>query len=271
MMSQDELSVLLDALPAQWGLAEAELTAIGLGCSSAGVWHVRWNRRETPPLEAYLKVQAHTAREPLSYDRDVLNWLKGRVPVPEVMGFYADAEREALLLQALPGEPASEQIFLAHPEQTVRLLAESLKQLHSLEIGDCPFDLRLDRRIALARERVDQKLVNEDDFEDAYLGRTAESLYAELLATQPAEPEDLVFCHGDACLPNFIVFQGRLSGLIDIGRAGVSDRWQDLSLLLRSLIHNGYGEAHLRLALETYGEPPNPAKEAFYVLLDEFF
>jgi len=52
------------------------------------------------------------------------------------------------------------------------------------------------------------------------------------------EPWDLVFSHGDYCLPN-ILFQGKkLSGIIDLGEAGIYDRYHDLFWCNWSLGYN---------------------------------
>lgn len=258
--------------PPSLGLAGAELMPVHLGMSGAGVWRVR----RPEQADAYLKASGlpppdaePIVHDSLDYDRQILCWLKSRAPVPEVLAYLAEDGMEYLLMEALPGQPACDDIF-RDDDKTLRLLAESLRSLHALPIGECPFVLPLTRRITLARARMEAGLVDEDNFETIRAGLPATELYERLIATPPL-PEDRVFCHGDACLPNFILFQGRLSGWIDVGRAGVSDRWQDLALFCRSLRHGGYSEAQVARALEYYGEPMNPEKYELYVLLDEFF
>jgi aminoglycoside phosphotransferase len=44
--------------------------------------------------------------------------------------------------------------------------------------------------------------------------------------------------HGDACLPNFLVNRGRLSGMVDVGGAHPGDPMEDLSAALWSLNRN---------------------------------
>ena len=49
-------------------------------------------------------------------------------------------------------------------------------------------------------------------------------------------PEDVVFTHGDYCLPNVMILKGHLSGYIDWGYAGIGDRYLDKA------VHGGVGE-----------------------------
>ena len=50
--------------------------------------------------------------------------------------------------------------------------------------------------------------------------------------------EELVFTHGDYCLPNSFIKDNKTVGFIDLGNAGIADKWQDLALCIRSLEHN---------------------------------
>lgn len=88
--------------------------------------------------------------------------------------------------------------------------------------------------------------------------------------------EDLVFTHGDFCLPNIILDRGtngdvRIAGLVDCGRAGIADRYQDIALAVRSIVYN-FGDIWVAPFLESYGLPqPHEEKLRFFTLLDEFF
>jgi aminoglycoside phosphotransferase len=97
----------------------------------------------------------------------------------------------------------------------------------------------------------------------------------ELLAAAPIE-EDLVLTHGDFCLPNVIIRPHaagapRVAGLVDCGRAGVADRYQDIALGLRSIAYN-FGGGAVPAFLEAYGlRRVDQAEVDFIWLLDEFF
>lgn len=261
-----------EAFPRLPELAGATLSADTLGHSDAQVWHVSW----PDGREAWLKEQPAGGPEPLDLDCRLLSWLKGRVPVPEVLAYRRDPDgetaREYLLMSAMPGKPASDPEFLTRAESLIPLLAQALKQLHALPIETCPFDARLDAKFKLAADNVAAGRIDESDFQTQFLGNTATELYARLLAERPQGEEDLVFTHGDACLPNYMIADGAFQGFIDIGRGGVADRWQDLALLICSLQFNGFFTwENVEKLLEAYGTPLDKAKLDFYILLDEFF
>ena len=61
--------------------------------------------------------------------------------------------------------------------------------------------------------------------------------------------------HGDFCLPNVLFVDGKLSALIDVGRAGLGDTRDDLAAGVWTLNYN-YGPGLAREFLDAYGAPP---------------
>jgi aminoglycoside 3'-phosphotransferase-2 len=156
------------------------------------------------------------------------------------------------------------------PEERIEILASALSTLHNVDIGACPFDHRLEKRLAVAEARMRAGVVDETDFDEIRLGKSAFFLFSELQRLRP-ESENLVVAHGDACLPNFMVADGRFAGYIDCCRLGVTDRYQDIALACHSIAYN-FGEEFVRLFLNAYGlSIIDPVKLDYYQLLDEFF
>src|SRR5262249_52037919 len=77
-------------------------------------------------------------------------------------------------------------------------------------------------------------LVDTADFDETNLGKAPADLLAELKSLPPL-PDLVCFTHGDACLENFLSQDGRLSGIVDWGRAGITHPAQDWALALRSV------------------------------------
>ena len=90
--------------------------------------------------------------------------------------------------------------------------------VHEVPVDECPFNMMLDREIEKAGYNVVNGLVDEVDFDDIRMGRTAGEVFGDLLRKRPTE-EDLVFTHGDYCLPNVMI--GARSGRIRrLGQSG---------------------------------------------------
>ncbi|MGO7959247.1 APH(3')-II family aminoglycoside O-phosphotransferase [Rhizobium leguminosarum] len=237
-----------------------------LGRSAASVF-----RLEAPGLPTlYLKVEEVGPFGELADEAARLRWVKASgLPCPDIIAEDSDGVHNRLLISALPGSDLASAPVLT-PLARVELLAAALIDLHRLPIASCPFDHRLEARIATAKARMQAGIVDETDFDETRLGKSVEALFAELESGKPSR-EDLVVTHGDACLPNFVASEDGFSGYIDCSRLGVADRYQDIALACRSIAHN-FGEALVQPFLDRYGMPAtDPARLDYYQLLDEFF
>lgn len=245
-------------------VGNSSLTRNTVGWSNSDVFYLE-------DLHSYLKVSPYNELEPLEYEVAVLKWLHGKLPVPEVRYYEKTQGREYLLMSEIEGVDCSNSVHHTNKEGVVRNLAAGLRQIHSLDISECPFDQTLTIKLEKARLKMERGLVDEDDFEPQYQGKTARELYELLLETKPAD-EDLVFTHGDYCLPNIILNNNKVSGFIDLGRAGVADRYRDLALAVRSILYNLGSEQWVDLFFECYGiTDRDQTKIDFYILLDEFY
>ncbi len=198
-----------------------------------------------------------------------LDWLASKdVPCPRVIARAFGAQTNWLLLQAVEGTDLASTTL--SPKDQIVILADALKRLHALDFANCPFDHRIEKRVAIAKARTQAGMIDESDFDETRLGRTAADLFAELQARMP-QAGKLVVTHGDACLPNIIEKNGRFSGFIDCSRLGVADPYQDIALACRSVAYN-LGEEWVQPFLTRYGiDKDDPEKRDFYCLLDEFF
>jgi aminoglycoside phosphotransferase len=155
-------------------------------------------------------------------ERDRMVWLAGRLPVPELVGFLRSQGDDWLLTRELPGVPLYHPSLGWEPARVARRFGEILMEIHSTNSEGCPFG--------------------------------------------EATPTN-VLIHGDYCLPNVLVEvsqsagrDGRLAGLVDVGRAGLGDPRDDLAAGLWTLDYN-FGHGFAPEFLHAYGAPPMAEKE----------
>lgn len=200
-----------------------------------------------------------------------LRWLTGRLAVPHLVGFVAAADDAWLLTAALAGETAWQVLDRApgQREQVVDVLAAFLRTLHALPVAACPFDSGIERRLWLARQRIDAGLVDEDDFDDVRARWSAQQVWDALQNHMPMTPDPVV-THGDFSLDNILLHEGRVTGCIDLGRVGVADRYQDLAILSSNLTEFG-GTLPERFFTHYGIDAVDRAKVEVHLLLDELF
>ena len=226
--------------------------------------------------DSVLKIQPASART----EREVilLRWLEGRLPAPRVIACEQSDGYSYLLMTRITGKMACDEMYLDQPKLLLSRLAEAIQMTWAVDIADCPVMRTPEMMLREARKRVEDGLVDRDDADPGTYGpngfRDPEALLEWLEGHVP--PMDPVFSHGDFCLPNVLLNERGVSGLIDLGDAGVSDRWRDLALCHRSLRHNvdgTYGKVrpgHDADGLfDLLGVPKDPEKLKWYLLLDE--
>jgi aminoglycoside phosphotransferase len=227
--------------------------------------------RRSPDGLRYVKAGSGPVRDELSDERDRLLWLATTdLPAPEVLDWDDDGESAALTTATAPGVPLSELPREAVPEGA-RSLGLFLRRLHDMARESCPFERWLAVTMGLAQVQTGEERE----------GRSAAELLDALVEDRPRaerlETGDLVICHGDACLPNFLVDPGtfEVTGMIDVGRLGVADRHLDLALATRSMsdtsLNPAYGPEATTAMLDAYGVTTDTWRLDFYRLLDELF
>lgn len=230
-----------------------------------------------------LKIEK-TGEEP-DWEYRMMKWLKGKLPVPDVLHFERENGYNYLLMSRAAGVMSCEEEYMEQPELLVRLLAEGLKLLWSVDAEGCPRRNGLDEKLRAAKRLVEQGLCDTENVEPDTYGENGFRDPADLLdwLEKNRPGEEPVFSHGDYCLPNLFVKDGEVSGFIDLGRSGVADRYQDIALCYRSLAHNysgkyggrAYSESNPDFRpeslFEALGMEPDWEKIRYYILLDELF
>lgn len=212
---------------------------------------------------------------------EVLNWLKGKLPVPEVLAFEKNGDYQYLLMTRIPGVMSCSEYYMEHPGELLPLLAQALKMLWSVDISGCPKSRDFDSELRAARYRVENGLVDIEDAEPDTFGENGfenpETLLKWLEENKPKyEP---VLSHGDFCLPNVLLKDGKVSGFIDCGDMAIGDKWKDIALCYRSLKHNFdgtfggkvYPDFNPDSLFDALGIEPDWEKIRYWILLDELF
>ncbi|ETF01584.1 aminoglycoside phosphotransferase [Advenella kashmirensis W13003] len=186
----------------------------------------------------YIKWQSSAELSPAEYEdvnliteSEKLRWAGQYVAVPRVIDCGKQNGAVWLVTEAIDAIPAVDQRWRDQAEVAVRAIATGLRRFHdALPVESCP-----------------------------YRG-------AWLRTTSVPEPERLVVCHGDPCVPNTLLTrQGGFSAHVDLCRLGIADRWADLAIATYSISWEGnFGQSYDDLFFSTYGIEPDAERIQFY-------
>lgn len=182
-----------------------------------------------------------------------------------------------------------DEYFLSQDILLIELLSKILKKIWSLDITNLNAKHNLERKLLQAEFNIKNNLVDiEDCQEDTFSTKDKKGKFEnpqELLnwlkANKPTmKEEEKCFSHGDFCLPNIFFNKNNKTdfGIIDVGRAGILDKWNDIALCYRSLKDNTvgiYGKGKYKFDENLFFDKleiiPDWEKINYYILLDELF
>lgn len=218
----------------------------------------------------FLKVATGDRRKELRREHAVLSWLDGRAGAPLVEAYWEEDEESYLVTSGMSGRPVSEGITVRPVGPLLSELARSLREVHSLPIAASPFERNLGTTVAEAHRQAGEGAVDLTNLDMARRGWSLDQLLSELDRSLP-HTEERAFTHGDFSLTNVLLKEGRVTGVVDWGGAGLADPYRDVALLLRGFGQELSDEFH-DLFCASYGIPElDRGRVRFYQLLDEFF
>ena len=168
-----------------------------------------------------------------------------------------------------------------NPVLLLDCMAEALNTLWAMDVTNCPFERTVADHLSHAEAAIRSGSFDPSDCEPETFGpdgfKTPEALVNWLKENLP--PQDRAGTHGDFCLPNVLLKDGKVSGFIDCGDTAIGDKWKDIALCYRSLKHNFdgtfggkvYPDFNPDLLFDVLGIEPDWDKIRYWILLDELF
>lgn len=212
-------------------------------------------------------------------EHQMTQWLQGKLPVPEIIEeAFVDGTR-FLLMSRIPGMHLCKPEILDDQALLAELVAEGLRQLWAVDITGCPADRTLDQKFKEIEAGIRSGTITMENArqEETYGPsgfRTPSELFDWLVKHRPEEEKVLV--HGDYCLPNIFCNGRKLNGLIDLGQAGMADKWVDIEMVSWSMWANSTGQFggkcrtfDKKMLYAALDMQPDDEKIRYYGLLNE--
>ncbi|XMB85219.1 phosphotransferase [Mycoplasmatota bacterium WC44] len=199
-----------------------------------------------PNKNAYLKISPNIISFTPENEYKIYNWLKGKLPVPEVLIYRKTNKFHYMVLSEVKGEDISEAIELDDNER-VKLFARGLRMIHDIDISDCPIEYSTDSVIS----KIKYCLYNDIYGARVNIERTFEKLEEYRKNAPTYEP---VLIHGDYAMVNVLAKDNKISGFIDMGEAGIYCKYRDIVHAVDNLGYWGYGhQDYIELFFKEYG------------------
>ncbi|MBP3704365.1 MAG: phosphotransferase [Clostridia bacterium] len=219
-----------------------------------------------------LKIEPHSAQTDGTVE--MMRRLGDKLPIPQALEYAVEDGRSFLLMTRIEGEMCCSPYYMEHSDEMIGLMAEGLRRLWSIDITDCPRERALQDETEKALKSIRGGRMSREELLE-YGFETAEEM-AEWIETHPVE-YDPVLSHGDYCLPNLLLKDGKISGYIDIGGIGIADRYSDIVDCWNSLKNNFggvfggkvYEDFDPDILFEKLGFPVEPVKFRYCRLIEK--
>lgn len=199
--------------------------------------------------------------------------LQGKLPIPELLASEIQENKIYLLKRKLKGKMLCDEEYMQNPDLLFKLATDAVKALWSVDISNLILQDTAQTMYDFGKNK------NPDCFDemDSFAKNGFQS-FEEILAylRQNKPNNDLVFTHGDLCLPNIICDGEKFVGFIDLGLMGIANRYHDIAILYRSIKYNfrgDYGKAYPGFEEEKLFTMLNIKKDEekmkYFLLLDE--
>ncbi len=246
-----------------------EVTYPSMGYSDAKVLLVKHGYQNKDIVIKY------SHQEAIEKEAQILLWLKDKIRVPKVYFHFCEEDMYYLVMEMLPGEMGQNGFTYMSKEEMIVLYANEIKKWHQIPFTDFPSYNTLEDKLNHVKNNIENNLVKTQYFEREFKGMSGKELYNLMMKHYPIK-FDLVLCHGDVCMPNFMLENKKVTGWIDVVGCGVNDRYLDIAIALRTLRFNcelfndTFTQEDEELFLKTYGiKTLDIDKVLFYICLDE--
>ena len=230
-----------------------KIEEITIGCNSV-VYKVRKKSKVY-----YLKIADHLSKESIRLD-----YLQGKLPVPEKIFYEKYNGKSYLLTREVKGSMLCSEYFENNPLLGIDIIVEAFNALYSIDYSDCVIDETIDTKI----KEIESNLSNikESDINEKVLKRF-HSKEAILRYLKGNKPKQIIgFTHGDMSLPNIFALNNHFSGLIDVGSSGLSDIYFDIVICEMSIERN-YGKEYIDVFYDKLGIEKDEFKSEYYRIL----
>lgn len=240
----------------------SNLKEISIGCSDSQVIEIIKGGKKY-----FLKIAKQGL---ITSEYDKLNWLKNKLNVPNIELYDNYNGTEYLITTSVNGEMVCSDYYINNPDLGIKVISDAFKNIYSVNIDNCPFNVDIDYKLKLIENNVKNKLVTNKDLKNSTLERfkKVENLLKYLQDNRFDETK--CFSHGDTSLPNIFAFKDSFEGFIDVGECGIADKWFDLAICEKSIIRN-YGQEYVEKFYKELNIVPDRNKIDYYLYMMELY